>query len=249
MGRWSRFPIGTWVCIWAIRPLLMVLTKRDWRGFDKLPADSGCVIAPNHISHLDPFTFAHSLVDHGIVPRYLAKDTVFDLPLLGWCARHAEQVPVYRGTAGAAESLRAAVAAVNQGKAVVVYPEGTITRDPDHWPMTGRTGAVRIALATGTPLIPAMQWGPNEILAPYTKKPRIFPRKTMHVWIGDPLDLSAYQGKTLTDELLYAATNALMDTLTDMVAAHRGMRPVGPRVEVRSLAKGRTNYKGEQTDG
>lgn len=248
MGRWSTFPRGIRVAIWLFRPLFQVATKRDWRGFEKLPTDSGYVIAPNHISHLDPLLFAHAFVDHGIIPRYLAKDVVFGYPILGWMAKTGEQIPVYRGTQGAAESLRAAIAAVNDGKSVIVYPEGTITRDPDMWPMTGRTGAVRIALTTGKPLIPVMQWGSNEILPPYRKLPHLFPRKTIHVEVGDPVDLSEFEGKEITDELLHAATDKVMDALTDMLAEFRGMRPVGPRVEVRSLEKSKTNYE-EKRDG
>ena len=55
----------------------------------------------------------------------------------------------------------AAVAAVRKGECVVVYPEGTLTRDPAQWPMTGKSGAARIALETGCPVIPVGQWGPQ----------------------------------------------------------------------------------------
>jgi 1-acyl-sn-glycerol-3-phosphate acyltransferase len=250
MGRWSHLPLGVRILVWTIRPLFLVLTKRDWRGFEKLPKDSGYVIAPNHVSHLDPFFFAHALVEHGITPRFLGKDTVWNYPVLGWIVKHAEQIPVYRGTQGAAESLRAAVASVEQGRPVIIYPEGTITRDPQMWPMTGRTGAVRVALTTGKPLFPLMQWGPNEILPPYTRIPMILPRKTMHVWVGDALDLSEFVGRELTEELLHTATDQLMDAITAMQADLRRTRPVGPRVEVRSLGPAGTNYSGpEGTDG
>ena len=72
----------------------------------------------------------------------------------------------------------------------MVYPEGTITRDPDLWPMTGKSGAARIALATGCPVIPVGQWGAHQLLAPYSKKPDLFPRKKIIVLAGDPVDLS-----------------------------------------------------------
>ncbi len=55
--------------------------------------------------------------------------------------------------------------------------------------MVGKTGAARVALETGAPVIPVAQWGPQQLLAPYAKRPHFFPRKTMHVWAGPPVDL------------------------------------------------------------
>jgi 1-acyl-sn-glycerol-3-phosphate acyltransferase len=236
------FPRTMRLIVLFIRPLLMVLTRRDWQGQEKLPS-GGFVLAPNHISHLDPFLISHFMVDQGISPRFLAKDTLMTLPVGGRILRNAEQIPVYRSTGGAAESLRAAVAAVEAGSVVTIYPEGTITRDPGAWPMSGRTGAVRVALSTGRPLVPVMQWGPQDVLWPYSKKLRLFPRKTIHVRVGDPVDLSDLEGRELTEELLDTATNRLMDTLTAMMAEVRGELPSTPRIDVHSLSRPKSNYK------
>ena len=236
------FPRTMRLIVLFIRPLLMVLTKRDWQGQEKLPA-GGFVLAPNHISHVDPFLISHFMVDQGISPRFLAKDTLMSLPVGGRILRNAEQIPVYRSTAGAAESLRAAIAAVEGGSVVTIYPEGTITRDPAAWPMTGRTGAVRVALATGRPLVPVMQWGPQDVLWPYSKKLRLFPRKTIHVRVGDPVDLSDLEGQQLTEQLLDTATTRLMDALTAMMAEVRGELPTTPRIDVHSLSRPKSNYK------
>ncbi|MRJ77977.1 1-acyl-sn-glycerol-3-phosphate acyltransferase [Aeromicrobium sp. SMF47] len=238
-----HFPKTLRVIVFFLRPVLMLITKRDWQGQDKLPT-GGYVLAPNHLSHLDPFLISHFMVDQGIPPRFLAKDTLMSLPVAGRILRNAEQIPVYRSTAGAAESLRAAIAAVEAGSVVTIYPEGTITRDPAAWPMSGRTGAVRVALATGRPLVPVMQWGPQEILWPYTKRPRFFPRKTIHVRVGDPLDLSELEGKPLTEELLSKATSQLMDALTEMMAEVRGEVPSTPRIDVHALSRPKTKYQG-----
>ena len=237
-----HFPRTMRIIVFFIRPLLMVLTKRDWQGQEKLPS-GGFVLAPNHLSHLDPFLISHFMVDQGISPRFLAKDTLMSLPVGGRILRGAEQIPVFRSSQGAAESLRAAIAAVEAGSVVTIYPEGTITRDPAAWPMTGRTGAVRVALATGCPLVPVMQWGPQEILWPYTKKPRLFPRKTIHVRVGDPVDLSDLEGRELTEQLLDTATTRLMDALTAMMSQVRGELPSTPRIDVHTLGKHKTNYK------
>ncbi|MFI5425743.1 lysophospholipid acyltransferase family protein [Aeromicrobium sp. UC242_57] len=228
--------------VFFLRPILMVLTKRDWQGQDKLP-DGGYVIAPNHISHLDPFMISHFMVDNGIPPRFLAKTSLMNVAVLGRILRNAEQIPVYRNSASAADSLVAAIAAVEAGNVVSIYPEGTITRDPAAWPMTGRTGAVRVALATGKPLVPMMQWGAQEILWPYTKRPRFFPRKTMHVHVGDPIDLSDFEGREITEQVLRDATARLMDTLTAMMVEVRGEAPSTPRIDVHTLSKSNRTYK------
>jgi 1-acyl-sn-glycerol-3-phosphate acyltransferase len=228
--------------VWVLRPVLMVATKRDWQGQERLP-DGGFVLAPNHISHLDPILISHFMVDQGIPPRFLAKDTLMSLPVGGRILRNAQQIPVYRSTAGAAQSLRAAIEAVEAGSVVTIYPEGTITRDPAAWPMTGRTGAVRVALATGRPLVPVMQWGPQEILWPYTKKPRLFPRKTIHVRVGEPLDLSDFEGRPITEQLLREATGRLMDALTAMMSEVRGERRSTPPIDVHTLSRPKTKYQ------
>jgi 1-acyl-sn-glycerol-3-phosphate acyltransferase len=132
---------------------------------------------------------------------------------------------------------------VEEGKVISIYPEGTITRDPDLWPMSGRTGAVRVALATGRPLVPLAQWGAQRILWPYTKLPRFLPRKTIHVVVGDPVDLSDLVGLPITEDVLRTATDRLMDTLTAMVGEIRGELPSGPRIDVHTLAAPRTAYR------
>ncbi|MFT4189490.1 MAG: lysophospholipid acyltransferase family protein [Aeromicrobium sp.] len=236
MGRWSGMPrTSRWV-VRVLRPWLMLLTKRDWQGAEKLPS-GGYVLAPNHLSHLDPLLLSHFMADHGIAPRFLAKSTLFDMPVVGRILAGAEQIPVCRGTGAAAESLRAAVAAVGAGQVVSIYPEGTLTRDPDCWPMTGRTGAVRVALSSGRPLIPLAQWGAQEILWPYGRRLRVLPRKTVHVRVGDPVDLTDFEGRELTEELLHEATERLMDALTALVSDIRGELPSGPRVEVRDVQR------------
>jgi len=224
------------------RPL-MILTKRDWQGMENLPATGGFVLAPNHISHLDPILISQFMLGNNIAPRFLAKDTLFSVPILGWIVRKAEQIPVYRTSGGAAESLRDAAAAIEAGQVVTVYPEGTITRDPGAWPMSARTGAVRLALMTDTPLIPMMQWGAQEILWPYTKLPKFFPRKTIRIRIGPPVDLSDLKGRELTEDLLHEASERLMDTITQMMADLRGELPATPRIDIHTLGKSRTNYQ------
>jgi 1-acyl-sn-glycerol-3-phosphate acyltransferase len=221
-------------CVAIIKPLLLLFTKHRWTGGEKLPVRGGCVLAVNHNSHLDPMTFAHFVYDNGRLPRYLAKSEVFDVPGVGALVRKAGQIPVFRQTKDASQSFRAAVAAVEAGECVVVYPEGTITRDPHLWPMKGKTGAARIALSTGAPVIPVAQWGAHHILAPYAKKARLLPRKTVHVVAGDPVDLDDLRSKPLSQEVLREATERIMNEVTALLADIRQETPPAVRFDPRT---------------
>ena len=186
---------------------------------------------------LDDIAAQAGVLDIGVVPRYLAKEGLFTHKFTGPIVRGADQIPVLRYTDEAKNVLGPTEDAVRAGKPVIIYPEGTITRDPDAWPMSGRTGAVRVALATGAPLIPVCQSGAQDVLWPYTRRFRVFPPKRYHVTVGPPLDLSMYAGKPITEEILHEATNRLMDILTDMMSEIRGTRPTTARIDVHSVKK------------
>jgi 1-acyl-sn-glycerol-3-phosphate acyltransferase len=209
-----------------LRPIMMVLTKRDWHGAEHIPKTDGFVVAVNHVSHVDPIAFAHFLYDNGRVPRYLAKASLFTMPVVGWVVRNSGQIPVVRESRDAAEAFRGAVVAIEAGECVAVYPEGTITKDPAGWPMVGKTGAARIALTTGCPVVPVAQLGP-EHLFPASKgsRPHPFPRKTMHVTAGPPVDLDDLRGRPITPEVLRQATERIMHDITDLLAGIRHETP------------------------
>jgi 1-acyl-sn-glycerol-3-phosphate acyltransferase len=221
-------------CVAVLEPLLTLLTKRRWQGGENIPASGGCVLAVNHVSYLDPLTCAHFVYAWGRIVRFLAKAEMFDVPVVGRIVRSAKQIPVHRLTTDASLSFSAAVDAVTAGECVVVYPEGTITRQPDMWPMTGRTGAARIALASGVPVIPVAQWGANHILAPYAKRPRLFPRKTISMSAGTPVDLDDLRDQPLTPEVLREATNRIMDDVTRLLEGIRGEQAPAERFDPRT---------------
>lgn len=242
MSRSRPLPPVLRVVVAVLRPIFMVTMKRDWRGDEHLPRDGGYVLAPNHLSYIDPFVLGHWMVDHDIPPRFLVKDPLFAVPVIGRLLRAARQIPVYRGTGAAADSLRAATEAVAEGGIIAIYPEGTMTRDPAAWPMSGRDGAVRTALATGAPLVPVAQWGPQAIMWPYRREFRLLPRKTMHVRVGAPIDLGGLD-ENATVAQVQAATERLMDAITALQAEIRGELPATPRIDVRSLKKPKTRYE------
>ena len=230
----TRLPLAYRFAAGLLRPLMMLLTRHDWRGAENLPAAGGFVVSPNHISYADPLAFAHFLYDNGHPPYFLAKEGVFRIPLIGRILRGADQIPVYRGTSQAVEAFRAAVVAIGDGKCVPIFPEGTLTRDPDLWPMTGRTGAARVALTTQCPVIPVAQWGPQELLAPYGRRPHLFPRKTMHVWAGPAVDLSDLYGRPLDRATLQEATDRIVAAITEQLELIRGEKAPARRFDPRT---------------
>ena len=137
----------------------------------------------------------------GRVPRFMTKASLFKVPVFGWMLRKSGQIPVDRDRCGLAldrarqpDQLRRAELIESEG-GVIVYPEGTLTRDPDLWPMRGKSGAVRLALESGIPLIPAAHWGTQELMPRYGKSIRPFPRKTIEVAIGEPIGHERVRGQ------------------------------------------------------
>lgn len=203
-----------------VRPALRGLVRQVWEGTENLP-ETGAILAVNHISELDPLSVAHMVYNQGLLPTFLAKAELWKVPGLKQVLEATRMIPVER-TRDGGRSLDAAREAVATGRAIIVYPEGTVTRDPDGWPMAARSGAVRLALQTGAPLIPVGQWGIQELLPYGGRAPRPFPRKTARIRIGAPVDLDDLRGAPMTASGLRAGTERMMDAITAIVADLRG---------------------------
>jgi 1-acyl-sn-glycerol-3-phosphate acyltransferase len=232
----------------VIKPLLLATTTHEWVGGEKIPESGGFILALNHVSHVDPLTAAHIVYDHGRLPRYLAKSGLFKNKAFAFFLRAAGQIPVERLSKNAVGAYDAAVAAVRGGECVVVYPEGTITRDPDGWPMTGKSGAARIALATGCPVVPVGQWGAQKILAPYSKKPDLFPRKKIEMRVGDPVDLADLAALPVSTAVTQQATDRIMAAITGLVEEIRGEKAPVERFDARRAGVKETGNPNRQPD-
>ncbi|GAA3441799.1 lysophospholipid acyltransferase family protein [Planomonospora venezuelensis] len=219
----TRFWVAVAVAI--VKPLSWLLVKKDWRGGDRLPREGAIIVATNHLSWLDPLLISHFLYNNGRWPVVLAKSGLFTVPVIGSMVRAMRAIPVYRGSADAVRSLRESEERVAEGACVMFYPEGTCTRDPEFWPMEGKTGAARLALETGVPVIPVAHWGAQEILPYGDKRPRLLPRKTFRVLAGSPVDLSKYEGRPIQSEVLREATADIMAAITAQLAELRGKKP------------------------
>ena len=216
-----------------LKPTLLAATSRTWIDGEKIPATGGCVVVINHISHIDPLLAAHFVYDHGRLPRYLAKSGLFRNRFLAKFLTSAGQIPVERLTRNAVGAFDAAVQAVRDGECVVVYPEGTITRDPDLWPMVGKSGAARIALETGCPVIPVGQWGAERLLPPYSVKLRLVPRQRIVMKAGDPVDLADLLTQPRNQATINAATARIMAALVGIVEELRGETAPADRFDPR----------------
>jgi 1-acyl-sn-glycerol-3-phosphate acyltransferase len=219
LGFWRRFAVV------LVLPVLKVWTKRTWTGMENLPATGGVIIVPNHASHFDPLVVAHYLYGAGRWPRFLGKASLWKVPVLGSFLSKVQQIPVERGSVEAVKSLDALVEALDEDGVVVIYPEGTTTRQPDLWPMRGKTGAARLALLTGAPVIPVANWGAHTIYDPRTSKLKIRPGTPVAVTAGPAIDLSRWQDAPPTRAVLEQMTDTIMLEVQELVGHLRGEQP------------------------
>ena len=222
--RSRRGHVGFWLglAVVVIYPAISVFFKVRWRGREHMPKSGGAIVVVNHISYVDPLTFARFVWDSGRIPRFLAKDSLFKIFFVGRVLRGAGQIPVSRGTVDAQSSLAHAVAALGRGEVVCIYPEGTVTKDPDYWPMVGRTGVARLALSTGVPVIPVAQWGAQEAVDVVAERENMDPRHQVNWVAGPTVDLSPLEGRAMTADVLREVTDVIMVRVRDMLGELRG---------------------------
>lgn len=190
---------------------------------EKLPRTGPFILTPNHHSNIDPLVVAVAVWRLGRAPRFMAKASLFRIPVVGMLLRSVGQIPVERGgLQRGAVPIGAAKRIVAEGHCVVVYPEGSLTRDPGIWPMRGKTGAARLALELGIPVVPVAHWGTQDLMPIYSKKLRLRPRAHIDVLFGDPVDVSPWAGKATDPAALLAATTAIMAAVTGLLEELRG---------------------------
>jgi 1-acyl-sn-glycerol-3-phosphate acyltransferase len=218
----AQLRVGFWqrVAVMLVIPVMTVLTSKTWLKQDRVPATGPVILVPNHVSHFDPLVIAHYIFRAGRWPRFLGKASVWKVPIIGYLLTKTRQIPVERGSVEAVKSLDTLVEALKEGGAVVIYPEGTTTRHPDLWPMRGKTGAARLALLTGAPVVPIANWGPQAIFDPRTNKLKLR-RSHVTVTTGEPVDLSRWAGLEPTRAVLEEMTEQIMLDVRDLLAEIR----------------------------
>ena len=188
----------------------------DWRfeGLEHIPPDGPALVACNHISNFDPLAHGYFLVRAGRRPRFLAKIELFRNPIAGPVLRGARQIPVRRGS-GDRAPVEFASNAVRAGEVVVIYPESTVTTNPDLSPMRGKTGVARLTLTTGVPVIPLAVWGSGPVWRRGSRSFRL--RRPIWVKAGSPLDFSAYEDRADDPTALREVTDEVMAQLSLLV--------------------------------
>ena len=218
LGTNTAFKFGSSLVI----PLLNLWVKKDWRGQENLPKSGPVLVVCNHVSYLDALVWAHYLFRNGRAPRFLGKESVFRAPIIGRIITAAGQVPVHRESDGASDALESGIELLNVGHCLAIYPEGTLTRDENLWPMVAKTGAARIAASTNVPVIPFAQWGDHNLIPRYSKKFIFWKRHKVTIVAGKPLDMSKWSGQADNPDAMREATAHIMGEITKLLEGIRG---------------------------
>jgi 1-acyl-sn-glycerol-3-phosphate acyltransferase len=222
----TGFPLGTnWPFKLFAPPVMAILNiwiKRDWRGEENIPKSGPVLIVGNHISYADALVMAHYLFKSGRAPRFLGKESLFRIPIIGKIISSAGQLPVHRESDGASDAIASSTKLLKAGHCVVLYPEGTLTRDENYWPMVAKTGAARIAAATKVPVIPVAQWGDQKLIPRYSKKFALYKRHKVTIVAGAAIDMSKWFGKSEDMSAMREATAHIMREITKILEGIRG---------------------------
>lgn len=211
-----------WPLAGPAAPIVRLLSRTTIIHGEKLPATGPYILTPNHMSNIDPVVVGEAVWRLGRAPRFLAKASLFTVPVVGRLLRALGQIPVERGgSARGAIPLSAAKRLIAEGQGVIVYPEGSLTRDPELWPMRGKTGAARLALQLGLPVIPVAHWGAQALMPVNTTRLRLRPRARVRIVFGDPIDLSDL-GRVADRAALAEATDRIMTAITVLLEQLRG---------------------------
>lgn len=186
----------------------------------------GIIVISNHTSYADGILLAVVCRRMGRSLRLMTTAGVFRAPVIGTLARRLGFIPVERGAATAGQALDPAAEALAAGEAIGIFPEGRLTRHPERWPERGKTGAVRLAVRSDSPIVPIAMVGAHRVLV----RERMFRqlasnlllRPRVDTAVGDPIDVASW-GVDLDDPAsIRSATDLVMERLIDLVEELRG---------------------------
>jgi len=217
--------MGFWLLKCLLAPIVWLFGRPIIEGVEHIPTDGPVILASNHLAVADSF-FLVLKVRRRIT--FVAKTEYFTSPglkglLKRWFFTAAGQVPIDRGGASAAQgALDAATRILDGGGVWAIYPEGT--RSPDGRLYKAKTGVIRVALATGAPVIPVVMTGTDAVNPPGSRRWH-FGR--VRIKICPPLDFSRYRDfrddrqvvRSATDELMWVLANNSGQEYVDVYAA------------------------------
>ena len=222
LEQWDRPPgipsLAGWEPYHVVRPLFrpqaFPYARFDLSGLEHIPGRGPVILATNHRSYFDVVAIGLVAARLGRPVRFMAKQEVFDAPVVGHLARALGGIPVDRGT-GSGDPMRQAAAALRAGEVVIVLPQGTIPRGEAFFDpvLTGHTGAARLAAQTGAPVVPVGVWGTERVWPRSSRVPSMI---TLHppkvtVTVGPPVALGLADAVADTATLMQAIADLLPD--------------------------------------
>jgi 1-acyl-sn-glycerol-3-phosphate acyltransferase len=210
-----------------LTPPFKFLWNVTTEGMEHVPSTGGAIIAPNHVSVLDSF-FVPLVLPRRIT--YVGKAEYMDDWKTKWLFPAMGMIPIDRsGGDAATAALDAAACCLDSGELFGIYPEGTRARDG--LLHKGHTGVARLALRTGSPIVPVGIIGSNEVQPPDARYPHPFRR--VHIRFGRPISVERYMDRAgdrlvlrqIVDEVMYEIRNLSGQTYVDTYAT-KPSRPV-----------------------
>ena len=206
-----------------LRPFIRALFSVEVIGADKLPKTGAYILAANHVTNLDALGLAYAMYFKlHRAPHFLAKEALFRVPIVGPVFRACGQIPVLRGGRNNVDPMAAAHEVIRAGQIIGIFPEGTLTREPNGWPMRGKTGAMRLAIESGVPIFAVGQWGTEAVMGTYESKITPKPWHKMTLVIGEQVDLSKFVDAKLGTAEMVEASETVMAAITKQVEILRG---------------------------
>ena len=203
-----------------LRPTLRPAMRWRVEGVERIPQDGPVLLASNHISYFDPIAAANLTDLAGRRARFLAKAELFRNRVMAAALHRMGQIPVERGKADSS-ALDAAAAALQMGRCVHVFPEGTISDDLN--PMAGKTGLARLAKAAGVDVTTVGIWGTHRVIPPKGRKPKRW-RTPITIVVGETIRVGATDNPRET-------TDRIMAGICAAVAEARRLYPPPPSGE------------------
>lgn len=209
----------------VLTPVMTPWVKIRATGIENLPKEGPYLLLFNHLSNVDPLCVCWFFMKRDVPVRFLAKRSMFSVPVFGRIIGGMGLIPVDREVSPA-RALVPAAKALGEGEVVCIWPEGTLTQEPDMWPMSFKTGAARLALDTGVPVIPIAQWGAQDIQDRYEPAIDFRPGRRIDYSILPALDLSDLRSERGSEdhEAVVEATNRMHRAITSGVEALRGAK-------------------------
>ncbi len=222
---WQMFLLA-----WLLRYFVLLMFRIKVTGKENLPKTGGYVLVANHVTTLDALAVAYMMFFKlKRAPHFLAKEGLFRTPIVGPVLLACGQIPVFRTGRGNKDPMKSAYTVLRSGHCIAIFPEGSLTREPNQWPMRARTGAIRLALETGVPIVPLGQWGTEKVMDTYSSKLRPKPWHKVNMIIGKPIDMTVYKDKKVNVADLLALSDDVMIEITKLVEDLRGEKAPAKR--------------------